>query len=95
MRPALLSCGALSALCYVATDTAIAAFRGWFRFHTAATIAILLLSAVLAFQYAPELQVNQPTPGLGLAERVGQYAYALWQSVLAFVLLPGHGDESR
>lgn len=66
---------------------AVSAFRGRFRTYTVATIVILLVPAVFAFQYAPDLQANQPTPGLGLGERVGQYAYALWQSVLAIVLL--------
>ena len=72
---------------------AVAAFRGWFRFYTVATIVVLLLPAVFAFQYAPEVQANQPTPGLGLAERAGQYAYALWQSALAIVLLHGRRGE--
>ena len=31
---------------------AVAAFRGWFRIYTAATILILLVPAVFAFQYA-------------------------------------------
>jgi len=66
---------------------AVAAFRGWFRIYTVTTIVILLLPAVFAFQYAPEVQANLPTPGLGLGERVAQYAYALWQSALAIVLL--------
>lgn len=66
---------------------AVAAFGGGFRVYTLTTIVVMLLPAVFAFQYAPEVQANLPTPGLGLAERVGQYAYALWQSVLAIVLL--------
>jgi len=65
----------------------VAAFRGWFRLYTTATILILLLSPVFAFLYAPELQANRPTPGLGLGERLAQYAYELWQAALAIVLL--------
>ena len=72
---------------------AVAAFRGWFRIYTVATIVMLLLPAVFAFHYAPEVQANQPTPGLGLSERVGQYVYALWQSVLAIVLLRERSGE--
>lgn len=68
---------------------AVAAFRGWFRLYTVATIVILLLPAVIAFQYAPEVQANLPTPGLGLGDCTSQYAYALWQSVLAI----GIGDR--
>ena len=72
-----------------------AAFRGWFRLYTVATIAVLLLTAVFAFQYAPEVQANQPTPGLGLGERIAQYAYELWQVVLAVVLLRDKNSDTH
>jgi hypothetical membrane protein len=65
------------------------ALGGPFRFYTAATLAVLVISAVLAFMHAPALEANEPTPGLGLAERVAQYAYELWQAALAVVLLRG------
>lgn len=65
----------------------VAAFRDWFRLYTAATILILLLPAVFAFRYAPELQANLPTPNLGLGERMAQYTYELWQVTLAIKLL--------
>ena len=74
---------------------AVAVFRGWFRIYTVATVVILLLPAVFAFQYAPEVQANLPTPGLGAGERIGQYAYALWQSALAIVLLRERSGEAH
>jgi hypothetical protein len=58
----------------------VAAFRNWFRFYTAATILILLLTAVFAFQYAPELQANQPK---------------LWQVILAIILLREFSSEAH
>lgn len=64
----------------------VAAFRNWLRFYTTATLLILLLTPVFAFLYAPEVHANQPTPGLGLSERLGQYAYELWQATLAIIL---------
>lgn len=73
----------------------VAAFRNWFRFYTAATIFILLLTAVFAFLYAPEVQANQPTPGLGLCERIAQYAYELWQVTLAITLLREVNGEAH
>lgn len=76
----------------------VAAFRDWFRFYTAATILILLVTAIFAFLYAPELRANQPTPGLGLCERTAQYAYELWQVTLAIILLkalPGASLPAR
>ena len=71
----------------------VAAFRGGFRFYTAATILILLVLAVFAFLYAPEVQANRPTPGLGLAERAAQYAYEMWQAALAIILLREQRSE--
>ena len=65
----------------------VATFRCWFRWYTAATIFMLLLPAAFAFHYAPEVQANLPTPGLGLGERAAQYAYNSWQVALAVVLL--------
>jgi hypothetical membrane protein len=65
----------------------IAAFKNWFRFYSAATGLVLLLTAVAAFQYAPEVQANLGTPGLGLFERSAQYACELWQIILAVYLL--------
>lgn len=73
----------------------IAAFRGWFRLYTAAMIVLILLPAVFAFLYAPEVLANQPTPGLGLGERLAQYAYELWQAVLAIVLLRSRNGEAH
>jgi len=64
-----------------------AAFRGWFRFYSIGTILILLVPAVLAFQYVPEVLANQPTPWLGLTERVSQYGHQFWQAVLVVVLM--------
>jgi hypothetical protein len=62
------------------------AFRGWFRTYTLGTLALLLVLAAFAFSYAPALAANEPTPWLGLSERVGQYGYGVWEAVLAAVL---------
>jgi hypothetical membrane protein len=68
------------------------AFRGAFKLYTGATVIILPIPAVFAFGYAPELKANLPTPGLGLWERFAQYAFQLWQVVLAIVLLRKTSD---
>jgi hypothetical membrane protein len=65
----------------------VAALAGCFHWYTVATIFLLLIPAAVAFRYAPDVQANRPTPGLGLAERTVQYAYALWQIALAVVVL--------
>jgi hypothetical protein len=70
----------------------VAAFRNWFRFYSIGTILILLVPATLAFMYVPQVGANQPTPWLGLTERISIYGNLLWQAVLAIVLLRGERD---
>lgn len=65
----------------------VAAFKGWFRAYSAAMVLVLLVPAVLSFSYVGAAAANQPTPGMGLAERISQYGDQLWQATLAVVLL--------
>ena len=65
----------------------VAAFRNWFRFYSIGTILILIVPGILAFLYVPEVGGNQPTPWLGLTERISIYGNTVWQLVLAIVLL--------
>ena len=65
----------------------IAAFKGSFRAYSAITALILVVPAVFSFSFVTAVVANQPTPGMGLAERVAQYGYQLWQAMLAIVLL--------
>ena len=64
-----------------------AAYRNWFRFYSIGTILTLLLTGVVAFLYAPQVEANLPTPWLGLTERISTDVYLLWQVVLSIVLL--------
>ncbi|WP_213979477.1 DUF998 domain-containing protein [Sphingomonas sp. dw_22] len=63
------------------------AFRGRFRTASIATLILLVLPAVFAFRYVHALDMGEATPGLGLAERVSQYGYQLWQAALALLLI--------
>jgi hypothetical protein len=65
----------------------VAAFKNWFRLYSIGTILILVVLAIFAFLYVPQVGANQPTPWLGLTERIAQYGYHLWQVVLAIALL--------
>ena len=65
----------------------IVAFKSRFRAYSAATALIVVVPAVLSFSSIAAFAANQPTPGMGLAERVSQYGYQLWQAMLALVLL--------
>lgn len=62
-------------------------FRNWFRYYSIATILLLLITAIMAFSKASLVFANQPTPGLGITERISQYGHQLWHAVLAIVLL--------
>ena len=66
---------------------AAVAFKKWLRYYSLVTIVLLVALATLSFTYAPALAANQPTPWLGLSERAAQWAYHVWQIVLATVLL--------
>ena len=82
---------AANPLVLVSLGLGVAAFKQWFRFYSIGTIVILVSLASLSFTYAPLLDANQPTPWLGLSERIAQWAFHLWQSVLAIVLIARAG----
>lgn len=66
-----------------------------FRFYSLATIATVILFGALTALYAPRVAAGQPTPGMGIVERVDVYSAMLWIAVLALELLlnPLHRDE--
>jgi hypothetical protein len=63
-----------------------AALGNRFRIYSLVTLATVVTSFALALSYAPEVNAGQPTPFIGLEERIGFSAYYLWQSVLAVAL---------
>jgi len=71
----------------------VAAFRNWFRFYSIGTILMLVVLAFLGFSYVPQVAANQPTPWLGLTERISIYGHQLWHLVLAVVLLRVEGER--
>lgn len=70
-------------------------FKNWFRYYSIATILLLLITAVSAFSKAPLVFENQPTPGLGISERVAQYGHQLWHAILAILLLRSRGTKGK
>ncbi len=72
----------LLALVSVAT-----AFGTRFRLYSIATILLLVVGGALAGLDIPKIAANLPTPWVGVTERVNIYAYMLWVTVLAVVLL--------
>ena len=57
------------------------------RYYSYGTIAILVVFGVLAGLQAGKMQANEPTPWMGIEERINIYATMLWVAVLAIGLL--------
>jgi hypothetical protein len=58
-----------------------------FRYYSCGTIAILVVFGVLASLQAGKMVANEPTPWMGIEERINIYATMLWVAVLAIGLL--------
>jgi hypothetical protein len=58
-----------------------------FRVYSLATLVIVFACGAWAGTYAPRLQADLPTPGVGVWERINTNAFMLWIVVLACVLL--------
>jgi hypothetical protein len=58
-----------------------------FRYYSYGTIATLLVFGTLASLQADQMAANEPTPWMGIEERINIYATMLWVAVLAIGLL--------
>jgi len=84
MHLVLSAATGLFVVAYVAT-TAFA--FGWvFRLYSVATIAAALVFGLLSAQ-VDKIEAGDPTPYMGLFERIGIGAWLLWMVVLATVLM--------
>ena len=66
-----------------------------FRVYSIATGVILLVFGILTAIEAPGIEVNGPTPMIGVWERVNIGVYMLWVIVLATILLRGKGSKNE
>lgn len=62
-----------------------------FRYFTYASIVVLLVFGIWTSFQIPQMGANEPTPWMGLKERVNIYATMLWIAVLAIGLLRAQG----
>lgn len=58
------------------------------------TLAVVVIFNALALGYASEVSSGEPTPFIGLYERIAFGAYYLWLTVLAVVLWRGDRTEA-
>jgi len=66
------------------------AFGTWFRRYSIGTLLVCLAFAILTGLEVPRMVANQPTPWMGVWERITIFGYLLWGVVLA-ILLRAHG----
>jgi hypothetical protein len=58
----------------------------WFRLYSIATVLTVFVFGFITSLYAPDVQANEPTPWVGIIERVSAYGSQLWYAVLAMAL---------
>jgi hypothetical protein len=81
-------------LMFLAIGFGASAFGKRFRWYSIVTIAVLLVFGGLTFLEAPRLQMNLPTPWIGLWERINITAFLLWIVMLAAVLWATRGRDA-
>ena len=73
-------------LMFLAIGCGATALGKRFRRYSIATVVVLLAFGGLTFLEAPRLQMNLPTPWIGLWERINITVFLLWVFVFAAVL---------
>ena len=66
-----------------------------FRYFSLAAIVGLVIPGIMGMSLAQQVAANQPTPLLGLYERIAQYVNAVWYMVFAAVLLHTESHAAR
>jgi len=83
-----ITLGAVTEVLFLlALGFAAATFGKGFRIYSIVTFVMLLFFGVLTFLDAPKVGLNQPTPLIGVWERINIGLFLLWVIVLAVALL--------
>lgn len=69
-----------------------AALGKGFRLYTIGTFVVFIVFGILIGTEAPNMNINGPTPFIGIYERINMAAFMIWIAVLAVVLLR-RGDK--
>jgi hypothetical protein len=80
-------------LMFLAIGVGATAFGKRFRLYSVVSIVVLLGFGGLTFLEAPRLQMNLPTPWIGLWERINISVFLLWIVMLAAVLWTARGRD--
>ncbi len=91
-----IALGVVTEILYLlALGFAAAALGKRFRLYSTATFVVLFVFGVLTFLDAPGVAKNQPTPLIGVWERINIGVFLLWVVVLAVALLRTQGDKPQ
>jgi hypothetical protein len=71
----------------LATGFGATAFGRRFRWYSIGTIGLLLVFGAVAGLQGSKLAAQEPTPWMGVFERINVYGYLLWMGILAITLL--------
>ena len=64
-----------------------------FRVYSAVTVVAMLVFGFITSMYASDVSANEPTPWVGVYERINAHGYMLWLVVLASALLRRRSAE--
>lgn len=83
----LVLVGADAIIFFAQVGFAATVFGARFRLYSAVTALGMLAFGFLTSYYAPDVQADEPTPWLGVYERISAYGYMLWVAIFAVALL--------
>jgi hypothetical protein len=78
--------GVNSLLFVLAIAVGILAFTGRFRWYSIATLIVVLVFGSYVGMESADVAANEPTPWLGIAERIVVFGSMLWVGVLGLVI---------
>jgi hypothetical membrane protein len=93
--PHILITGVLVLLLLLAMGFGAFALGKRFRIYSFASLLTLIVFGALTSMFAPRLAAGQPTPGMGVVERIDVYSALLWLAVLSIALLRRPSSEGQ
>jgi hypothetical membrane protein len=72
----------------LAVLTVILSSDGLLRIYSIIALMVLLIPGAIVFITIPGLKMGEPTPYIGLTERISTYGYYLWQFIYIKHLIP-------
>ena len=70
-------------------------YNNWFRSYSLFTIAALVIPAIISFSYIPLLLSHQPTPWMGISERISQYSHLTWLAMLSIQIFTNNSYSNN